>query len=275
VQLSMNIVRIPFWKRIAALAAAGAFLISCGNESVGGNSTMSIGGRDVTLVSPDGLGSSLAPLIIALHGGLGTADGFRRQLQFDGNPSFQKARVAYLNGTPASRVMRNRLVWNAGDCCGLAAASNINDVGYISSVIANLQSQGLVDGNRVTIVGHSNGAMMAYRFACERPDLVRNVVAISGQLTIPSCSNSSGVRVLQLHGTEDANVPIEGGVGSRSSGVAFMSSAQTAAALQSAGASLQTDFVPGAAHNVDSIQRALQSSGRGGIGTVVANFMGL
>lgn len=236
---------------------------------------MNIGGRSVILASPDGLGSAPAPLIIALHGGLGTADNFRSQLQFDGNPALQRARVAYLNGTPATRVMRRRLVWNAGECCGLAARMNIDDVGYIGSVIASLKSQGLVAGNQVTIVGHSNGAMMGYRFACERPDLIRNLVAISGQLTSQSCPNASGVRVLQLHGTADSNVPIAGGVGSGPSGVRYMSSERTAAALRRAGASMETNYVQGAQHRVETIQSALRQNGQGSIGAVVGRFVGL
>lgn len=40
--------------------------------------------------------------------------------------------VAYLNGTPVARLLRDdKLGWNAGACCGLPAASKVDDVDYI------------------------------------------------------------------------------------------------------------------------------------------------
>ena len=79
-----------------------------------------------------------------------------------------------------------------------------------------------IDAGRVFATGHSNGAMLSYRLACE---LATKVVAIgvqSGALFQEDCKPARPVSVLAIHGTADQNVPITGGVGAHAlSGVAF------------------------------------------------------
>ena len=61
---------------------------------------------------------------------------------------------------------------------------------------------------RVSVVGFSNGGMMAYRFACARPDLVDTVGVLSGTLEVPRCAGP--IRALHLHGDRDTAVPFDG-----------------------------------------------------------------
>lgn len=60
----------------------------------------------------------------------------------------------------------------------------------------------------MSVVGFSNGGMMAYRFACARPDLVDTVGVLSGTLEVPRCAGP--IRALHLHGDRDTAVPFEG-----------------------------------------------------------------
>ena len=73
------------------------------------------------------------PLLVALHGGLGSGSPIERDSGFDGLAASNRFLVVYPNGTPIRRVAPNRLVWNSRGCCSVAAQDqdNVNDVSFI------------------------------------------------------------------------------------------------------------------------------------------------
>ena len=76
---------------------------------------------------------------------------------------------------------------------------------FLSDVVNDLKRRG---AGRIAVVGFSNGAMMAYRLACARPDLVDTVGVLSGTLEIPRCDGK--IKALALHGLKDKVVPFSG-----------------------------------------------------------------
>ncbi|MCA1710947.1 MAG: hypothetical protein LC789_04590 [Actinobacteria bacterium] len=159
-------------------------------------------GRAYVLHIPPQLRSSPAlaegrPVLLFLAGlGVGPAEsarttGFNRLSDRDG------AMVAYAEGVRGS--------FNAGLCCGDAVPGQVDDVAFLSSVITDLKRRG---AGRVAAVGFSNGAMMAFRLACERPELVDTVGSMSGTLEIPRCEGP--IRALVLTGALDKVVPVAG-----------------------------------------------------------------
>ena len=54
------------------------------------------------------------PLLVALHGGLGSGPQFEQNSGFDGLAEANRFIVVYPNGTPINRFTPNRLVWNGG-----------------------------------------------------------------------------------------------------------------------------------------------------------------
>ena len=72
--------------------------------------------------------------------------------------------------------------WNAGHCCGFANITNVDDSGFLEQFIRSIQQEYNLDEKRTYIVGHSNGAMMAYRFAAEKPGMVAAIAPILGTL---------------------------------------------------------------------------------------------
>jgi len=187
-------------------------------RATGGTVTVSGAQRTYRLYVPASLAQNTpVPLLVALHGGLGSGQQFEQQSGFDGLAEANRFIVVYPNGTP-TRPGSQELVWNAGTCCSVAeqGRENIDDVGFISALITQLETQYDIDNNRVFATGHSNGAMLAERLACQ---LASQIVAIgvqSGALTIGQCEPSKPVAALEIHGTDDQNVPINGGVGSKS-----------------------------------------------------------
>ncbi|HEU5288070.1 MAG TPA: prolyl oligopeptidase family serine peptidase, partial [Candidatus Limnocylindria bacterium] len=118
--------------------------------------------------------------------------------------------VAYPNGTAANAVA-GELAWNAGGCCGLASSGNVDDVGFVLAMIADLQQTYPIDASRIYLAGYSNGGMMSYRLACEHAELFAGIAVVSGALNYSPCEPSRPLSVLIVHGTGDLTVPYDGG----------------------------------------------------------------
>jgi polyhydroxybutyrate depolymerase len=101
------------------------------------------------------------------------------------------------------------LSWNAGACCGVAAARRIDDVGFITAMIQEVVRAGTADPARVYLAGLSNGAMMAYRFSCMRPDLLAGAMVVEGTLAA-ACPVHRPVDLLVIHQLGDPVVPFGG-----------------------------------------------------------------
>ena len=100
--------------------------------------------------------------------------------------------------------------WNATWCCDPDGA-NPDDFGYLLGLIDEAAGHFRVDRRRVYVVGHSNGGLMAYRLACDAAETVAAMVSIAGNgyREATDCAPAAPVAVLQVHGTEDRNVPYE------------------------------------------------------------------
>jgi polyhydroxybutyrate depolymerase len=242
------------------------------------------GGRDMFVHVPAKLPPEGArALVVVLHGGLGNAARIAgRQAESGLNLDAEADRdgfvVAYLNGTPVTRMGGQMLGWNAGGgCCGQSAANNIDDVAYISGAVAYLERKYGVDPRRVFAIGHSNGAMMAQRLVCETR-LLAAAVAVSGPLNldVSTCPDARGARILAIHGAADENVPIQGGRGRKGvSGVPFSSEARSERVMLESGASYTLQIVPGADHKLDDIDAALQRTEGETIAQKAARFFGI
>lgn len=100
--------------------------------------------------------------------------------------------------------------WNAGVCCGTAATSQVDDVGFVDAMLDALEDELCVDPVRVFATGFSNGGFLSHRLACERADRFAAIAPVAGVLGIASCAPSRPVPVLHFHGTLDTLVPYEG-----------------------------------------------------------------
>jgi len=204
---------VPFGAVIKPAVAAKGHDIS-GSISVPGG-----GRRTYTLYVPKSLPKATpVPLLVGLHGGLGSGRQFEQNTDFDGLAEANRFIVVYPNGTPIRPAAPNRLVWNGGGCCSVAEQSqqNVNDVGFISALITKMEHRYDIDKSRVYATGHSNGAILAERLACQLSNQIVAIGVQAGDLFVNSCVTSHPVSVLEIHGTDDQNIPINGGVGSRS-----------------------------------------------------------
>lgn len=162
-------------------------------------------------------GLSLAgpvPLLIALHGGGGhmayQADDSRYGLlSAAARHGFV---VVFPNGY--SRLPGGKLAtWNAGACCGAARDDGADDVGFVRALVAHLARRLPLDRQRVFAAGMSNGGMMAYRLACELPDVVQGIASVAGTDNTVTCPRPTPLPVLHIHARNDTHVLFDGGAG--------------------------------------------------------------
>jgi len=154
------------------------------------------------------------PLVMALHGGGG---GALYQADDANYGLITKSETAgfiavFPNGiSPARSGML--ATWNAGECCGRARDEKVDDVGFLRAVLRDVQQRIDVDARRVFAIGMSNGAMMAYRLACEAGDAFRGIMAVAGTDNTRTCNARQPVPVLHVHALDDDRVLFNGGAG--------------------------------------------------------------
>lgn len=147
-----------------------------------------------------------APLVVMLHGGYGTGAQAEKSYGWDELAQREGFIVAYPDGV-------NR-AWNAGMCCGTPRKRNIDDVGFITAMVARIEQDQHADPARIYITGMSNGAMMAYRLACEAPFPIAAIGPVAGTLDmVPPCGDPQRTSVMEIHGLTDEHVPFDGGAG--------------------------------------------------------------
>lgn len=170
--------------------------------------SLHIGTRDRSYLvyRPPGLAQNqAAPLVVVLHGRLGSAAQAERTLHWDREAAAYGFIVAYPESLGNS--------WNAGGaCCGPALRNHIDDSGFITAIIETLIHTQHVDPHRVYVSGFSNGAAMAWRYACDSPFPLAAIGSVSGELT-DLCANPAPVSVMEIHGLADQNIPMDGGEG--------------------------------------------------------------
>lgn len=157
--------------------------------------------------------SGLRPLVIVLHGGLGDDDdtvtlSFGKLNELAVEDGFL---VVYPQGVGGH--------WNDGRDVQafVAQRERVNDVGFLGALIDELIEKRSVDPGAVFIIGVSDGAMMAHRFACERTNEIRAFTAVIGAMPYRVARRRSRcgkepLSVLMINGTEDPIVPPDGGV---------------------------------------------------------------
>ncbi len=157
-----------------------------------------------------------APLLLVLHGGGGNmqtqaTDEFYKQISKSEAEGFV---AIFANGY--SRFKSGQLAtWNAGTCCAAARDQNIDDVGFIKQVVSNVRAQLNIDKKKIYATGMSNGAMMAYRLACEMSDVFAGIAAVAGTDNTAVCPAGAAVSVLHIHAQDDDHVLFTGGAGEK------------------------------------------------------------
>lgn len=96
-----------------------------------------------------------------------------------------------------------------------AKLENIDDVGFISTLVDTFVKKYNVHPAKVFVFGFSNGGQMAMRIAMEKPELLASLAAVSANLPTPeTCLTAfSGTtpNIMLIIGTKDTINPYNGG----------------------------------------------------------------
>lgn len=153
------------------------------------------------------------PVVVCFHGGGGSARSAIGQYRIV-EEARQRGWIAVfpegtgaLGGPPLFRGQ----TWNGGDCCGYAFQNGVDDVRFFEDMLTDLDATYPADVTRVCLTGISNGGILCYRIAVDRPDLVTAIapVAASLQTSAPAVP----VPLLAIFGRLDSYIPIGGGSG--------------------------------------------------------------
>lgn len=147
------------------------------------------------------------PLLLVLHAWHQSSGVARSMTGFDALADAGEVTVAYPHGLNGGHVGNES--WNAGTCCGYATHHEVDDVGFLTLAVQAISNLTPIDRTRVFVVGWSNGAMMALRAVCDRPDVFRGAVSLSGTLLSP-CEAGPAASALLVNGQRDTTVPYAG-----------------------------------------------------------------
>jgi polyhydroxybutyrate depolymerase len=179
--------------------------------------TIVAGGRERSFVlyTPDGVGIG-EPLVIALHGRLGTGAGMEKLTHLERIAARERFLLIYPDGVRKS--------WNDGRETP-AEKEGVDDIGFIRALMDSAVRHCGVDTKRIYVTGISNGGFMTMRVAVELSDRVAAAAVVAATMdegTAPGANGRRGshaglgstispVSVLIMHGTDDPLVPFEGG----------------------------------------------------------------
>ncbi len=203
---------------IAGLAVAAATVVlaaGCSASKGSGSSSsfavgstehaISVGGvtRTFLLYRPANL-TSPAPLVVMMHGGFGTAAQAEKSYHWDEEATRGHFLVAYPDGLNHA--------WNTGGgCCGQPGRSNVDDVGFITKMVASIGQQVPLDAHRIYGTGISNGGIMAYTLGCETS--IFAAIGPDSATMLGPCPSPKPLSVIHIHGTADTRIRYNGGVG--------------------------------------------------------------
>ena len=151
------------------------------------------------------------PLVIALHGGGGTA----KQLMNNTRKRFNKLAdkegfiVVYPQGIKKS--------WNDNntrDTNGFARKENIDDVGFIKKMINQLTSKYAINTDAIFACGVSNGGLMSQTLAMELPNKIKVIGMVASNFGLDEINKIKEVSpfsILFIHGDADPIFPYNKG----------------------------------------------------------------
>lgn len=165
-------------------------------------------GRPWSVQSPKDATEPL-PLVVLLHGY--AAAGWAQDVVFPFSQQVEAKRFHYakLEGTLDQKGHR---FWNGTDYCCDFANTGVDDVAYVQAAIADIKQAVAVKEGHVFLVGHSNGAFLALRIACEAGGAVNGITAVSGATWLEEghCPSGTTTPLLLVHGTADGTIQYDG-----------------------------------------------------------------
>ena len=145
------------------------------------------------------------PLVLCFHGYGGSPSGISYT-----NFNYVSDTASFIVVYPQGTLFKGKSHWNVG---GWTLGSNIDDVGFISSLLDSLSESYNINQSRIYSTGMSNGGYMSFLLACQLSERIAAIASVTGSMTPQTynlCNPQRPIPVLQIHGTKDRKVPYKG-----------------------------------------------------------------
>lgn len=169
----------------------------------------SVQGRDYCLKAPSSGQAEPLPVVLSLHAY--GENGARQAAYFALNEQVDARRFILVkpNGTLNSV---NQRFWNALSVSAAGREPELpDDVAHLDAVLADVRENYAIDAKRIYLIGYSNGAFMAHRYACERASTVAAFVSFQGGVLANECQPSEPVSMAEIRGNDEPAIPRAGG----------------------------------------------------------------
>jgi len=188
-----------------------------------------------------------APLLLFLHP-YNTQDARQALERFQVTPITDEKKL--LLAAPDGLLQKGKPgaphFWNATDACCDFAHSGVDDVAYLSAVVADMRARYRVDDARIFVLGYSNGGFMTHRLLCELPSTFAAGASIAGAgwKDPKRCHPEGPASLLEVHGDADERVPYQGNDGQPSAEAAIAAWARAIGCSSPAHARPPLDLMP-------------------------------
>ena len=162
--------------------------------------------REYVLYVPDSYdGSFSVPVVLNFHGFSGDAYQYMNEADMRRLAEAETFILIYPQGLDLDGEPHWNACPNGGD-----NKSDIDDFGFIETLVEEVSSNYNIDLERIYAVGYSNGGMMAYGLANHKSELIAAVASVSGAMLDCTGPTSHPMPVIHLHGTDDFDLPYNG-----------------------------------------------------------------
>jgi polyhydroxybutyrate depolymerase len=194
---------VRYWQGLL-LAALFIFVANSFAPAVAAEMQIDVAGQQRSYIL-DHVGTTPKPLIIALHGGGGSAQRFRKRSGLKEAALSAGFSIVFLDSESGNwndgRLKPDGEIFNAED-----------DTAFVLALVGQLVQAGVADRQRIYITGHSNGGMMSFAMGCRYPKVFSAMAAVSANMPRPmDCATDGAIAVLNIVGLRDRVVPFEGG----------------------------------------------------------------
>ena len=191
------------------------------------DATLGSSNRGATLTMPGGHDYERPlPLVVALHGYSSSGSFNAWWMSLYDSVHENEHLLLTPDGSMNNIGMR---YWNATDACCNLFNAQVDDVTFLESLIYQAVQNYGADPEGVVLIGHSNGAFMSHRMACERGGIIESIVSLNGATWDDfsnNCPDTGRPNILHVHGTADSTIQYDGG---SMFGETYPSAPQTAA----------------------------------------------
>jgi polyhydroxybutyrate depolymerase len=163
----------------------------------------------------------VVPLVFDIHGAGSNGTEQEVYSAFSTKADSEGFVVVYPEGLPPTNTHFN--AW-------MLPSPQPDDVAFMKAALDAVEAELCIDQSRVYSTGISNGAMMSIRLACSLSARIAAIAPVAGAYYPPdalnlnpaeTCSDTGSMPVMAFHGTADAYVPFNGGVGTGTAGLNF------------------------------------------------------